>query len=254
METLPAQKTLLPDSSGRASLALRRVSAVESWPVVLPGRGCESGQLHTRIHPSRASLVAQTVKNPPAVWETWVWFLGWEDPMEKEMATPLFLPRESHGQRSLVGYSSRGCKESDMTEQQRLLSVPCFRRWRFFRGSHAPCEGLRVSVEGFRPLRVALCWQPLTAPSPLDAWASDGCAWAPRTVLLILNFSADKASTFHFSFGDLVNSLRKWIFTLEASEWVAEFTSFKRYSSFCFSIKKEQKQSMRARWYMGGYC
>ena len=77
--------------------------------------------------------------------------------MEKEMATPLFLPRESHGQRSLVGYSSRCHKELDMTEQQRLLSVPCFRRWRFFRGSHAPCEGLRVSVEGFRPLRVALC-------------------------------------------------------------------------------------------------
>ena len=33
-----------------------------------------------------ASLVAQTVKNPPAMWETWVWSLGWEDPLEEDMA------------------------------------------------------------------------------------------------------------------------------------------------------------------------
>ena len=35
----------------------------------------------------RASLVAQMVKNLPAVQETWVRCLGWEDPLEKEMAT-----------------------------------------------------------------------------------------------------------------------------------------------------------------------
>ena len=36
------------------------------------------------------------VKNPPAIWETWVWSLGWEDPLEEGMAsTPVFLPRES---------------------------------------------------------------------------------------------------------------------------------------------------------------
>ena len=34
-----------------------------------------------------ASLVAQTVKNPPAVQETWVPSLGWEDPLEEGMAT-----------------------------------------------------------------------------------------------------------------------------------------------------------------------
>ena len=33
-----------------------------------------------------ASLVAQLVKNLPAMQETWVQFLGWEDPLEKEMA------------------------------------------------------------------------------------------------------------------------------------------------------------------------
>ena len=35
----------------------------------------------------QASLVAQMVKNPPAVQETWVRSLGWEDPLEEGMAT-----------------------------------------------------------------------------------------------------------------------------------------------------------------------
>ena len=53
-----------------------------------------------------ASLEAPTVKNLPAMQETWVQSLRQEDPLEKEMATPLqavFLPKESNGQRSLVG-------------------------------------------------------------------------------------------------------------------------------------------------------
>ena len=38
-----------------------------------------------------ASLVAQSVKNPPAMWETWVRSLGWEDPWRKEqLPTPVF--------------------------------------------------------------------------------------------------------------------------------------------------------------------
>ena len=35
----------------------------------------------------RASLMAQLVKNPPTMWETWVQSLGWEDPLEKGKAT-----------------------------------------------------------------------------------------------------------------------------------------------------------------------
>ena len=46
--------------------------------------------------------------------ETWVRSLGQEDPLEKEMA-PIFLSGKIHGQRSLVGYSPRGCKELDVT-------------------------------------------------------------------------------------------------------------------------------------------
>ena len=47
--------------------------------------------------------------------------LGWEDPLEKEkQPPPVFLPGELHGQKSLVGYSPWGLKESDMTEQLSL--------------------------------------------------------------------------------------------------------------------------------------
>ena len=58
-----------------------------------------------------ASLVAQLVKSPPAVPETRVQSLGREDPREKGMhPSPVFLPGESHGQRSLSGYSPWGHK------------------------------------------------------------------------------------------------------------------------------------------------
>ena len=50
-----------------------------------------------------ASLVAQTVKNLPAMQETWVRSLGWEDLLEKGMATHSSILGEAHGQGSLVG-------------------------------------------------------------------------------------------------------------------------------------------------------
>ena len=49
--------------------------------------------------------------------------LSQDDPLEEEMAThPVFLPRKSHGQRSLAGYSPNGCKQSDSTEQLSMSS------------------------------------------------------------------------------------------------------------------------------------
>ena len=48
--------------------------------------------------------------------ETQVWFLGQEDPLQKEwLPIPVFLPGEFHGQRSLAGHSPWGCKELNMT-------------------------------------------------------------------------------------------------------------------------------------------
>ena len=56
-------------------------------------------------------------KNPPAVQETRVPSVSQKDPLEKEMATtPVFLPREFHGQRSLAGHSPWGRKELGTTE------------------------------------------------------------------------------------------------------------------------------------------
>ena len=55
--------------------------------------------------------MAQLVKNLPVVQEIWVQSLVWEDPLEKGMATtPVLLPGELDGQRSLSGYSPRGQK------------------------------------------------------------------------------------------------------------------------------------------------
>ena len=56
---------------------------------------------------SWASFVAQVVKNPTAIWETWVRSLGWEDPLEKGTATHSSI---------LAWRIPRGHKESDMLE------------------------------------------------------------------------------------------------------------------------------------------
>ena len=59
------------------------------------------------------------VKNLPTMQETWVRSLCQDDPLEKEMVqtTPVFLPEEFYGQRSLGGYSPWGPKVLDMTER-----------------------------------------------------------------------------------------------------------------------------------------
>ena len=60
-----------------------------------------------------ASLMAQMVKNLPAMWEARVGKIPWREGMA---TPPAFLPGESHGQRSPAGYSPWGWKESDTTE------------------------------------------------------------------------------------------------------------------------------------------
>ena len=57
------------------------------------------------------------VKNLPAMQETQVQSLGWKDPLEEEMATHSSIRAWKIPQRSLVGYSSWGYKESDMTKR-----------------------------------------------------------------------------------------------------------------------------------------
>ena len=57
-------------------------------PGSIPGWGRSTGEgIGYPLQYSWASLVAQLVKNPPAMWETWVRSLGWEDPLENGKAT-----------------------------------------------------------------------------------------------------------------------------------------------------------------------
>ena len=122
---------------------------------MISGSGRSGGEgIGYPLQISWASLVAQLVKNPPAMQETWVQSLVWEDPLEKGKAThssilpltisfnfvrcgrpgfdpwvgkipwrrnwqptPVLLPGKSHGRRSVVGYSPWGRKESDTTER-----------------------------------------------------------------------------------------------------------------------------------------
>ena len=86
-------------------------------PGSIPGSGRSPGEgTGYPLQYSWASLVAQLVKNPPAMRETWVQSLGWEDPLEKgKVPTSVFWPGELHGL-----YSPWGRKESDMTEQLSL--------------------------------------------------------------------------------------------------------------------------------------
>ena len=53
-------------------------------PHLIPGSGSSPGEgIGYPLQYFWVSLVAQTVKNPPAMWETWIQFLGWEDPLER---------------------------------------------------------------------------------------------------------------------------------------------------------------------------
>ena len=71
-----------------------------------------------------APLVAQTVKNHPAVQDTRDWSLGQEDPWKREwLPTPVFLPGEFHGQRSLEGYSPWDRKETQLRDRDSLTKT-----------------------------------------------------------------------------------------------------------------------------------
>ena len=66
-----------------------------------------------------ASPVTQVVKNLTSMWETWVWSLGWEDPLEKEMAThSIILAWRIPWTEEPGGLQAPwGCKESDTAER-----------------------------------------------------------------------------------------------------------------------------------------
>ena len=69
--------------------------------------------------------MAQTIKNPPAMWETWVLSLGLENPLGKGFFfSPVFLPGDFHGQRSLTGATVHGiAKNQTQLSDFHLISL-----------------------------------------------------------------------------------------------------------------------------------
>ena len=77
------------DNAGLPPGSVGKESACNAGdPNSIPGLGRFSGEgIGYPFQHSGASLVAQLVKNLPTMWETWVRFLGWEDPLEKGRTT-----------------------------------------------------------------------------------------------------------------------------------------------------------------------
>ena len=123
-----------PDSS------VGRESACNAGdPGSIPGSGRSTGEeIGYPLQYSRASLVAQLVKNLPAVQETWVQSLGCQDPLEKVQATAAAAKslQSCPTLCDLVDYTVRGILQTRMLE---WVAFP------FSRGSSQPRDRTRVS-------------------------------------------------------------------------------------------------------------
>ena len=80
----------------------------------------------------QASLVAQPVKNMPAMWETWVWSLGREDPLEEGMAAHSSIPSwripQTEEPGGLQSMGSQRVRHDCMTKH----STACIKKWKAF--------------------------------------------------------------------------------------------------------------------------
>ena len=124
----------------------------------------------------KPSLVAQMVKNLPALQEMWVWPLGWEDPLEKEMATDSsILAWRIPWTEELKGLQFMGLQESDMTEwliALYILTEPKM-KWVSFHASFHPfltCHWKQVVREA-----------PVRSPGPEES----GGGWGAQLPLHI---------------------------------------------------------------------
>ena len=105
---------------------------------------CQSKLVHVTKFLSRpllvVSLVTQMVKNPPAMRETWVWSLGWEDPPEQGMATRSSILAWRIPMDSLVGCSPWGHKESDTAECLSAHTQTIPRAWHWWFHLEIECK------------------------------------------------------------------------------------------------------------------
>ena len=115
-------------------------------PGSTPGLGKSPGEgIGCPLQYSWASLVAPTVKNPPAMWETWVWSLDWEDSLQEGMATHSSIltwripwAEEPGGLQSTGSQRVRGDRATQHSTAQEVLSCStalshrCFWCYRFW--------------------------------------------------------------------------------------------------------------------------
>ena len=112
----------------------------------IPGSGISAGEgIGYLLQYSWASLVAQLVQNLPPMRETWVWSLGWKDPLEKEKVL------QYSGLENPMDYKVHGHKESDMTERIWLHFTSLQGQWYWRRQKGNLSEGLTQHIE-FRDL------------------------------------------------------------------------------------------------------
>ena len=145
----PLPSLLFPLANPRASLVARLVNDRPAMQETgsIPGSGRFGGEgIGYPCQVLETSLVAKTVKNLPAMWETWVrsWFgkIPWR---REQLWTSVFWP-EFHGQCSLVGCSPWGRKELHTTERFftfTSLSKSCT----LFPSSLAPASGLKAKFK-----------------------------------------------------------------------------------------------------------
>ena len=113
-------------------------------PSLIPGLGRSAGEgIGYPLQYSWASLVAQLQKNPPTMRETWVWFLGWEDPLEKGTATPSSILAwkiswtEEPGKLQSLGSQRVGHNWATSLQLVSLCIIlpksnPCYSKWQDF--------------------------------------------------------------------------------------------------------------------------
>ena len=132
--------TCFPDSS-----ADKKSTCNAGDPSWLPGSGRSTAErISCPLQYSWASLMVQLVKNLPAMWETWVWSLGWEDSPGEGNGYPLqYSGLENYR------YSPWDHKESERTER---LSLNCLQSW---------INGLCVilTILSFKSAMLALRWK-----------------------------------------------------------------------------------------------
>ena len=120
------------------------------------------------------TLVAQRLKHLPPMWETRVRYLGWEDPLEKEMVTHSSILAWRSPSTEKPG--PRGCKESDTTERLHFLSFFSF-HWNHSSGFVLNMSGNPDSCYSPYYQKPSPPWAKpcsLISPSLLFPWRGEG--------------------------------------------------------------------------------